>query len=67
MISRDLHNLILEMGLTSGWFKIHDDFEIEDLYEKPPCEFCSNNIIMYNGEPAKYCPICGRKIKNGRY
>ena len=63
----ELHNKLLEFRLESGQQDLRADFNFESLFEPPDCSFCGNGTIpvlaiIHPEIPAKYCPMCGRKL-----
>lgn len=63
----ELHNKLLEFHFDHGKQDLRADFNFESLFEPPECSFCGNGTIsvlaiIHPEVPAKYCPMCGRKL-----
>jgi len=65
----ELHNQLLQFYFKTGNKQLRADFEFENLFEPPDCSYCGNGTIpvlaiIHPEIPAKYCPMCGRRLIN---
>lgn len=65
----ELHNQLLEFRMANGDKDLRADLNFESLFEPPNCSYCGNGTvqvlaIIHPEVPAKYCPMCGRRLRN---